>query len=339
MNIFLIPYTWMRHFAVALVTASAALVGWWLVLLWVTQVTPSWSVRWDGAWYLTVLVFLTAATSLYAESSLRRSSVFVRVGRALGGGLLSAAQAFFCYWLWTDILGPPLLGLFWDEAAVDLAEPTLVSLRYRLGVYVFAGLSAATGPVVFRRLSGFFSHFAAGIAAGLVAVSVWYILSLPRLTYGYSDLYLAGAASAMAFGGTFGFFAWGIPESFYAGWLRVVTPNRFGRRIPIDAHDGTPRERFVGHFPRGLDLFLPSDEGVMELHVSVMVTADQSYRLRGLTLKPTVVKRLLERIDLRYDPRRPAPLQTPLQSGDRIFLGPPENQTVVEFLMLPREER
>jgi hypothetical protein len=50
------------------------------------------------------------------------------------------------------------------------------------------------------------------------------------------------------------------------------------------------------------------------------------------------VKRPLERIDLRYDPRRPAPLETTLDMEDRILVGP-GGDTEIEFLMLPKEER
>ena len=45
-----------------------------------------------------------------------------------------------------------------------------------------------------------------------------------------------------------------------------------------------------------------------------------------------------QRIDLRYDPRRPAPLETELSMEDRILVGG-DGQTVVEFLLLPKEER
>jgi len=46
----------------------------------------------------------------------------------------------------------------------------------------------------------------------------------------------------------------------------------------------------------------------------------------------------LERVDLRYDPRRPAPLETDLRMEDRVFLGAGAAQTEVEFLLLPKEE-
>ena len=116
---------------------------------------------------------------------------------------------------------------------------------------------------------------------------------------------------------------------------RLNNPTKW--RIPVDAADGTPSERFVGHFTRGLDLFLPAEDEVMEMHLSVAVDEKQRYSARGLSLQPTRVKRFLERINLSYDARRPTPLQTRLSSGDRIELG--DDGTEVEFIMLPKEER
>jgi hypothetical protein len=94
----------------------------------------------------------------------------------------------------------------------------------------------------------------------------------------------------------------------------------------------------VGHFPRGLDLFLPVEEGVLEMHLSVTVDAKRRFTARGLSLYPTQVVRFLERVDLRYDPRRPAPLETELSSGDRIRIGDGTVESELEFLLLPREE-
>ena len=101
----------------------------------------------------------------------------------------------------------------------------------------------------------------------------------------------------------------------------------------------------MGHFPRGLDLFVPIDDAfplesqVQELHLSLAVDSEQRYVARGLHLVPTIVRRFLERVDLRYDATRPAPLETRITSGDRIVLGQGREATELEFLMLPREER
>lgn len=335
MNIFLIPYTWTRHFAVAFVCAGAALLAWWAVLT-IAVIHPLWTVEWDGAAYITALCTAVAGASTLAEASLRRAPVYRRILHTAASASLSGLFSLVGYWMWQGVIGPLLVS---DAAKTDLLDPTLVSLRYRILAFVFAGMQAGIGPLVLRRGAGFFAHMGAGVAAGLLAASAWYVFGYSKAWFGLSDLYLASAAGAFTFGGAFGLLSWGIPDNLYAGWIRVVSEARHGRRIPIDGLDGGVRERFFGHFPRGLDLFLPAEDGVMELHVSVMVTRTQEYRGRGLTLQPTIVRRFLERIDLRYDARRPAPLETRLSSGDRLLLGPTADPTVVEFLMLPREER
>lgn len=366
MNIYLIPYTWARHIAVASYTALAGLVAWWLILSLVVLRGPRWDIAWDGALFLGLLSAVVAGASLLAEGSLRRTALHWRALLTAGAALLALLNTIFCFFLWTDWVGPPLARLIADllfrvappgdvssgdylqEVALNLGDPSLVSLSYRLPLFIGAGIGTGIATSIFRRLAGVLSHIGAGVAAGISGACVWYVLGYTNFGLGFDDLYLASAFGAMAYGGVFGLFAWSIPDSLYAGWLRVVTETRFGRRIPIDGPDGAPRERFVGHYPRGLDLFLPVQaaktertSGVMELHVSVMVDGEQRYRARGLTIQPTRVVRLLERINLRYDPRLPAPKETELQSGDRIHLGPVDErgqQTVVEFLMLPREE-
>lgn len=331
MNIFLIPYTWMRHFSVAFVCAGAALLAWWVVLTLLTLGSP-WPVSWDGPVYLGTLAAVTGGASILAESTLHRDGVIRRVWRTALAALISGVTSVLAYTIWTSVVGPAVLG-------AEVGEATLVTLRYRLPAWIFAGIQASAGPIVLRKGKGFANHLGAGMAAGLLGGASWYALGMDTFLLGSGDLYRAGAGGALVFAGSFGLLAWGIPDSLYAGWLRVVTETRHGRRIPVDAPGGQARERFVGHFPRGLDLFLPAEDGVLEMHVSVMVDRQQRYRGRGLTLQPTLVRRFLERIDLRYDPRRPAPLETKLSSGDRLVLGPPESPTVLEFLMLPREER
>jgi hypothetical protein len=69
-----------------------------------------------------------------------------------------------------------------------------------------------------------------------------------------------------------------------------------------------------------------------------VVSSDQAYSVRGLSVQPTVVKRFLEKIDLRYDVRRPAPLETGLKMEDRVLMGP-NSETQLEFLLLPKEEQ
>ena len=363
MNIYLIPYTWMRHFAVAIFTAGICLVVWWLVLAFVVVIKPPWDIYWDGAVFLGLLSGVTAGASQLAETSLRRVPLRWRILRTGGAAGVALFTSVLTYLLWSELIGPAvvkvvisLLGSVLEllrarvlggegkledirEVAENAADSSLVSLRYRLGVWAMVGMNTGLWASVFRRGGGLLSHLGAGLAAGITAAMVWFVVGYSNFSLGTNSLYLASALGAMSFGGMFGLFAWGIPNDLYAGWLRVVTETRFGRRIPIDAKGEHSKERFVGHYPRGLDLYLPAEEGVMEMHVSVLVDQEQQYHLRGLTIAPTRLERLLERVNLRYDPSLPAPKEVELQSGDRILLGPPGHQTVLEFLMLPREEQ
>lgn len=331
-NIFLLPYTWTRHVAMALWCAAAALVAWWVALGWVVLVGATWSPSWDGPILLGLVAGVVAGASLLGEGNLYRMPMAKRLARTALGVAITIAMTLAWYYAWHEIA---LSVLVPSSMAQDADDSSLVSLRFRLGAFVMGGLATGLGPMIVRKADGWFAHIVGGLASGFAAAAAWYICNQAF----YRDLYLGGAAMALAWGFTFGLLAWGIPDQLYAGWLRVMSGSRYGRRIPIDARDGRARERFIGHFPRGLDLFLPLEEGVLEMHLSVLVTADQKYRARGLTLQPTLVRRFLERVDLRYDPRRPAPLETKLSSGDRVTLGQGAGSVDVEFLMLPREEQ
>ena len=332
MNLFLVPYTWARHLQVALVTAGAALIGWTGLLGFLLVIGPFWPLSWDGAVYLMVVAAFVAAASTFAEGNLRRMHLAWRLGRTLLSGAISAGFALAWYWLWTSWSGPLVLP---DAFADDIADPTFVSLRMRVGAFFMAGFSTGAGPLVVRKGAGIFDHILAGMAAGLAGGAVWHLCNFTL----YFDLYLSGALCAVTWGSVFGLLAWGIPDELYNGWLRVLSPHRYSLRIPVDALDRTPKERFVGHFPRGLDLWLANEQGCAELHVSVAVDDKQVYRVRGLSLQATRVRRFLERIDLRYDPRRPAPLETRLSSGDRVEVGDGKTSSTFEFIMLPREEK
>jgi hypothetical protein len=348
-NIYLLPYTAARHLAMALWCAGAGLLAWWLVLTVMVELETSlWSAALDGPVLLCALAAAITGASVAGEDNLRRAPLKVRalrlgIGLGLGVGLCAAGVA-----AWT--FGLPLL-LNADSAAyANAVDPTLVSLSYRVGLFGVMGLSCGVATLVVRKLADPISHVFGGIAAGLFGGALWFILSgttLGGLLSPYllnvpslgQDLFLAGAGLAAGAGFAFGLLTWGIPDDLYAGWLRVLSPERFGRRIPIDPLDDAGRERFVGHFPRGLDLWLPVQDGVMELHLSIKVDKDKVYAARGLSLQPTTVHRFLERVDLRYNPSRPAPFETVLSSGDRIVMGSGAARSEVEFLMLPKEER
>ena len=334
-NIFLIPFTSFRHVYPAIVTSAAGLFAWWLVLSWVVVIGPatglSWGPMWDGPAYLGAVSASIAGASILSQGSLSRTGLAKRVSTSLGSAAISGSLAVGLYFLW---------GAFASSAlSADAGDPTLVSLRYKLPAFVFAGLASGVGPAIFRRGEGLVDHLGAGLVAGMAAAAVWHLCSHYTLIWHGHDLFLASAMGAFTWGASFGLLAWGIPTNLYAGWLRVLSPQRFGRRIPVDAPGEGATERFVGHFPRGLDLWVDAGEGVQEIHLSIAVDKNQRYTARGLSQYPTQVKRFLESVDLRYDPRRPAPLETRLQSGDRITMGDGERSCKLEFVMLPREEK
>ena len=190
-------------------------------------------------------------------------------------------------------------------------------------------------PYASEKFRGWISHLL-GLGSRTLRCHLWHLFGNSELG---TDLYVSSLALSMLWGFLYGLLVWGIPTNLYAGWIRVMSAGRYGRRIPIDQPEGGFNERFVGHFPRGLDLFLEQQDGVSELHVAVVVDDDQHYFVRGLSQRPTLVRRFLEKVDLRYDPRRPAPLQTRLQSGDHLRIGDGQTHADLEFLMLPREEK
>lgn len=336
MNIYLVPYTAFRHVTVALPMVGTALVMWWLFLLWGTYLGPwtgmLWSVGMEGPLFLATIAGTLSATSVLTEGSLRRRGVLLRFGLPLAAAMITVVVL----WLGYALLGL-LLPLFVDgqDMKALVADPSFVTLRFRLPYWLLAGFATGVGPWILRRGRGFVGHLGGGVAAGALAAAVWQWAGL----YQFDDLYLASALAVLVWSFVFGTLSWSVPTELYAGWVRVLSTHRYGRRIPIDALSGEPTERFVGHYPRGLDLFLGAQHGVAELHASFVVDADHHYALRGLSQAPTVSKRFLERVDVRYDPRRPAPLETSLRHEDKIVLSHGKTETVVEFLLLPKEER
>jgi hypothetical protein len=365
MNIYLIPYTAARFIVVSLITAGAALMAWWVTLYAVVVLGPYahsmglvWHQAMDGAALLANISCAVAFTSVFVEGSLRRRPAIYRFGYACLAAFLAFLMTLLAFGFW--FLINPYLG----TAAMRplLADSSLVSLRYRIVPWAFAGMASGVGPLVARVLQevlarrlGFGSdgvtsrpptwsewmalasqHVAGGLVAGTLCAAIWH--SFGHYSALAGDLYLGPALGAFTWGLMHGLLVWAIPDDMYAGWIRVLSPERYGLRIPVPHRDGTPSERFLGHFPRGLDLYLPAENGVAELHVSFVVNDRHQYAVRGLSVQPTVVKRFLARVDLHYDPHRPAPLETDLQMEDRVLIG--VNQaTEVEFLMLPKEER
>ena len=143
------------------------------------------------------------------------------------------------------------------------------------------------------------------------------------------------------FGFAWGLGLWTVPDELYTGWIRVLSRDRFGHRVPVDADKSVFKERFVGSYVNGLDLHLPyttssGSEGVQQLHISVLRDPQNQYYVRGLAQEHTKMQRFLEWALLSYNPSSPVPKEIRLSNGDRLELGP---QTEVEFVVIPREER
>jgi hypothetical protein len=342
-NIFLLPYTWMRHLAMAFWCGGAGLIAWWLVLTTIVQLGIYWPPSWDGPVLMCSISMAVACASIAGECALRRRPVArTALLVALTAGI-ALGLTLIWYYLWHLGFSRILYGLYdaiianSDKARnlEDAADHSLVSLSFRAGAFAMGGLASGMSAMIVRKLQSPVAHSIGGAAAGMLGGACWYVLCSTRLG---TDLYHSGMALGLVWGVFYGLLAWPIPDELYAGWVRVLSGGRFSRRIPVDALDGAPKERFVGHFPRGLDLFVPVEEGVQEMHLSVAVDSKRRYTARGLSLYPTTVHRFLERVDLRYDPRRPAPLETNIASGDRIVIGDGASATELEFILLPKEE-
>jgi hypothetical protein len=189
-------------------------------------------------------------------------------------------------------------------------------------------------PDEYDVLPSAYNHLFGGLASGLAAAAVWHILNYSVV----GDFYWASAWGFLIMGFSFGTLVWGIPPDLYAGWFRVLSHHRYGHRLPIQNPNDAFSECFVGHFPRGLNLYVEHEHGVAEMHASFVGDKAGQYAVRGLTQSPTVVKRFLERFDLSYDPASPVPLEADLKMEDIIIMGGAGAATHVEFLLLPKEE-
>lgn len=367
MNIYLIPHTFARHFVVSLNMASAALLAWWFVLFVIVGLGPVihgsldfyWSQSAEGMGYLAVVGGTIAASSLFIEGSLRRRVWRWRLVYTLVAGGISCISIAAVYFL-LRMLSPYLATEGYQDV---IGDPSLVTFRFTLPLWCLAGVMSGFGPWVARKLHRvvarftglgvdttgppeatpwserfmtLFLHSAGGLTAGLMAGVAWQAFGQYPVLGG--NLYVGGAAAAAFWGAFHGLLVWGIPDELYAGWIRILSAERYGLRIPIDHETGAPAERFIGHFPRGLDMYMPADTGVTELHASFVVDGDHNYAVRGLSIQPTIVKRMLETVNLAYDPMRPAPLETDLSMEDRVLMGIGGTYSEVEFILLPKEE-
>jgi len=358
-----IPYTWTRHLAAGLKAGSNMLVVWLVFQAFVVGAAPS--LEESGFYWLReaeffVLLSTAAAvlawTSVATEWGVRKRRLFWR--------FFYSSVAGFAAWVFTLLLMLIVQALLlasggevWGET---LTDPSLVSLRYRGAFWVAAGLGSGLGPWMARSMRFFqdrlgfddgtgpaikprwtslvtelYHHLMAGLTGSLLGASIWYACyALPWLG---SDLYIGSALGLVVWGVVHGSIAWILPEDLYGGWARLLTGQRFGKRIFLGKLDGVHTERFLGHYPRGLDLFVDATQGVEELHVSMVNDGRGRFTVRGLSYAPTRLRRFLEAIDLSYDVSRPAPLETQLSMEDRILVGS-AGETEFEFLMLPLDE-
>jgi len=330
MNIFLIPYTWARHFQFAIWSALCGLIAWWMYLLLLTQGGMVWSAGWDAFMTNTILGGAILIANIWGEGALCRWKMRRRLGKMLLGLSVMAGVNLLSTWMWAWLASLVLE----DIGSVH----HVVALKYRWGNFVGTGLSVAFGLMAIEKWRGVPKHFVlnytiGGVFAGLTAGALWSIAAY----YWVQNLYWAGAILFVSFGFSFGLATRTIPDDLYVGWIRVLSGQRFGHRIPIDAKEKRPKERFVGAYPNGLDLFFPVEEAVQPLHASIVHNpVGNTYTLRGLTQYHLKMARMLEWARLNYDPQSPVPMEVNLNNEDRIELG---EQITVEFLILPREER
>jgi hypothetical protein len=340
MNIYLIPYTWMRHLQMAFWCGMFCITAWWCHLMWFLNIGPFWAPSYDGFFWLCPLVGITSGGAILLEGNMRRAPLRWRIFKTLTATGASLGLFYFLFLIYDTTIGPlffTIFGLIKPEAVkVDLSDAHKIVFQNQLGLFLVAGFCVSFGTLIVRKWKGIFNignHILGGLLAGMSAGAIWIFFLYFSPNTGL-HLYLSGAFSSLGFGFVFGMSAWPIPDELYAGWLRVMSPSRFGHRVPIDATEGA-KERFVGSYANGLDLYLPSNEGVMELHISAYVEQGQHYIIRGLSQQSTVIKRPLETVQLNYNPNSPQPSETQLYSEDLIYMG---SFGVIEFIMLPREE-
>jgi len=376
MNIVLIPHNWTRHVAVAFFTGAVPLLIWWFLLHWVVLLGPYlysagllYIPQAEGTILFSLMACGIASTHIVAEGGLRRRALLWKV-------VLPFIAGFFAL-LFTGlfVLGIEL-GTSYLVAAIDEPlgtvywDPHTATLRHRIAEWLLAGtvvgvmtllargiyrwlgplmamIPKESVPKILRSIIEMpedppkvtiwmvIDHVVAGPASAMVGAAVWHLFAHVFI----KDMYLASALGFTAWGATFGLLAWGVPSELYAGWIRVLSSHRFGHRIPIDTPAGGPVERVLGHYPRGLDLWVGAEHGVAELHASFVVDHSGGYAVRGLSQQPMSLKRSLESIDLAYEPSSPVPLETDLRMEDRVVIGPKNNHTLVEFILLPKEER
>ena len=243
------------------------------------------------------MVVFTAMGAILCEGNLRRSPMRWRIIKTLTAGGVGFGANLLLFFLYQGFLGnwifsflnivKSILGT--QVVELELGNPHRIVFQHQLTMLVMTGLSVSFGTLFARKWDGWIhvaNHLLAGIFSGLVLAATWAYFLYFAPSFG-SHLYFSAAIGSLFFGMVFGFSAWTIPDSLYAGWIRVLSSTRFGYRVPIDAKPGVAKERFVGSYTNGLDIYLPPQEGVMELHISAYVNEEQKYYIRGLSQKET----------------------------------------------------
>jgi hypothetical protein len=334
MNRSLTPYSWSRHVSEALIVCAWVVVAWWGVVTLLIDLGPAFDMAWDP-WLDTYLYFGTFAATI-AGSSVATEQVHLRrpVAKRMVSTLTAGGTALLVAVLGISVIRV-MTGFVVSDGMRPLVESgSLVTLRYSVLIWLWAGFAGALGPLVVRRGASWRVQLGAGLVAALFAGAVWHMCT--RILF--LDLYYASVAGPLVWAFFYTSLAWPFPDQIYAGWIRVLSGPRAGHRIPVG--EGTETiERIVGHYPRGLDLHLGANDGVAELHASVLRRSNGSFAVRGLSQSPLLLKRMLEHIDLRYDVRRPAPLEADLKMEDKLIFEHKEGTTSVEFLLLPRGDR
>ena len=90
MNVFLVPYTWHRHLALALWCAGFGLLAWWAALTWVVVVGFPRDPFWDGPLLMALVASAVAGASIFGEANLRRRPLWARITKTIGWGLNGA---------------------------------------------------------------------------------------------------------------------------------------------------------------------------------------------------------------------------------------------------------
>ena len=349
----LVPYTGFRHAVPALAGAAAGLCAWWTALAimvahhatWGADVATRWSQEAEGAVLLCTLSAGAVAGTLVLEGAWI-AAPWRRRWAALGIGAWVAMSVTFLVvlgWAWVAWVGdwfpasslalrarlvPWLgagLGAGLGVAAVRAGRHALHDLQLRWELWIFDPPLPATetrGEIVREAL-------VSGLLAGALGAVGWYAVGIWA-----NDLHLAGAFGAALLGAGVGGLTYGLPETAWRPWVLVRVGARPGWRVPLDPFDTALQERFVGSFPSGMDVHLPAVDGVDALHVSVLARPGHAYAVRGLSQRPVLLRRFMERVDLGWDPELPAPFEAPLRHEDVLEIG---DVVDVELLVLPRD--